>query len=136
VEETIMHNRFERDAVAATTAGGARATIVLERGEVITIGTRGRPYRVSCIAGRLWTTIGGDPADAVLACGQSVTYRKRGRIVIEALRTATVRIECHGIPWPECPGPARVVLDQAVPSPRVSADSHPRMAFFLSTPSP
>ena len=105
----------------STIVVSARATFVLQRDEVISIRARRRWYRVSCVAGRLWATIDEHHADTLLSAGESVTYRERGTIVIQALRTATVRIER---------------LPQAVPSPRVSADSHPRMAFFLSGPSP
>lgn len=74
--------------------GSARATLVLQRDEVISIRARRRPYLITCIAGSLWTTIDRSLVDAVLVADESVTYRDRGRIVIQALRTATVRIEC------------------------------------------
>jgi hypothetical protein len=80
----------------------AGATFVLQRDEVISLRTRRRPYRVACVAGRLWATIDGGTADSVLTAGESVTYRERGNIVIQALRTAAVRIEC--------PSAARVVV--------------------------
>jgi hypothetical protein len=119
--EPIAPTAHDARPATATTVVGARATFVLRRGEVISIRARRRSYRVSCVAGRLWTTIDERHTDVVLSAGESVTYRERGTIVVQALRTATVQIECP---------------PQAVPSPRVSADSHPRMAFFLSGPSP
>jgi hypothetical protein len=76
-------------------ADRASATFVLQRGEVIAIGAHRRLYRVSCVAGRVWTTIDGDTEDSVLGAGEAMTYRRGGRIVIQALRTATVRIECR-----------------------------------------
>jgi hypothetical protein len=72
----------------------AGATFVLQRDEVISIRARRRPYRVACVAGRLWTTIDGGSTDSVLTAGEWVEYHRRGRIVIQALRTAAVRIEC------------------------------------------
>ena len=73
--------------------GRARATFVMERGEVLSIRVGRRPYRVSCIAGRLWATMDGSTVDAMLVAGDSLAYRGRGKVVVQALRTATVRIE-------------------------------------------
>jgi hypothetical protein len=83
----------------------ARATFVMERGEVLSIHAGRQPYRIGCVAGRLWATIDGSTVDNVLVPGQSLAYRGRGRVVIQALRTATVRIEC--------PAATRVVLGSA-----------------------
>jgi hypothetical protein len=69
------------------------STIVLARGELASLGLRGRACRVSCVAGRLWVTASGRPEDSVLTPGEGVTFAGRGRIVVEALRTATVRLE-------------------------------------------
>jgi hypothetical protein len=104
----------ERPATAATVvrldrgrdAERAGATFVLQRDQVISIRARRRTYRVDCVAGMLWATIDGSPADSVLTAGASMTYQERGSIVIQALRTATVRIEC--------PSPARVVIGSPV----------------------
>ena len=88
------------------TAGGdrerARATFIMERGEVLSIRVGRRPYRIVCIAGRLWTTMDGSTVDTVLIAGEFLAYRGRGKVVIQALRTATVRVEC--------PSAARVFL--------------------------
>jgi Protein of unknown function (DUF2917) len=118
-ESTESVGRDARPEQSTTVVGG-RATFVLQRNEVISIRARRRWYRVSCVAGRLWVTVDERHQDALLCAGEAVTYREGGRIVIQALRTATVRIERE---------------PQAVPSPSVSADSQPRMAFFLSGPS-
>jgi hypothetical protein len=80
----------------------ARATFVMERGEVLSVHAGRRPYRIGCVAGRLWATMDGSSVDDVLVAGQTLTYRGKGRVVIQALRTATVRIEC--------PSATRVVL--------------------------
>jgi hypothetical protein len=68
-------------------------TFVLARGELASLRLRGRAYRISCVTGRLWVTASGRREDSVLAPGEKVTFTERGRIVVEALRTATVRLE-------------------------------------------
>ena len=69
------------------------STLVLARGELATLPLTGRACRVSCVAGKLWVTGDGSGEDVVLIPGEKLTSRARGRIVIEALRTATVRLE-------------------------------------------
>lgn len=71
------------------------STFVLARGELASLRLRGTPCRISCVAGRLWVTASGRREDSVLAPGEEVILTGRGRIVVEALRTATVRIEIH-----------------------------------------
>ena len=71
------------------------STLVLARGELALLRPGGRPCRISCVAGRLWVTASGRREDSVLVPGEEVTFTGRGRIVIEALRTATVRLEIH-----------------------------------------
>jgi hypothetical protein len=80
----------------------AGATFVLQRNQVISIRTRRRAHLVSCVAGRVWATVDGDAEDSVLSAGEAMTYQQGGNIVVQALRTATVRIEC--------PRAARVVV--------------------------
>ncbi len=91
---------------AARDAGLARATFVMERGEVLSISVGRRPYRVSCVAGRLWATMDGSTVDTMLVAGESLAYRGRGKVVVQALRTATVRIEY--------PRAARVIVGSAL----------------------
>jgi hypothetical protein len=69
------------------------STFVLARGELASLRLRGRTWKISCVAGRLWVTAAGRQGDSVLAAGEHVTLAGRGKIVIEALRTATVRLE-------------------------------------------
>lgn len=45
--------------------------------------------RVLCIDGLLWLTQDGETEDVVLAASQSWTARRRGRIVVQALRART-----------------------------------------------
>jgi len=68
-------------------------TLILEQGEVLSLHLPGRSFRVACVAGRLWATVDRSPTDHVLAPGEAQTFRGRGTMVIQALRTATVRIE-------------------------------------------
>jgi hypothetical protein len=72
---------------------GARATFVMERGEVLSIRVGNRPYRIAVVAGKLWATMDGSTVDTVLASGESLAYRGKGKVVVQALRTATVRVE-------------------------------------------
>ena len=68
------------------------STLVLARGELASIRLRGRTCRVSCVAGRLWVTESGHQEDSVLNPGEAAGFKGRGTIVVQALRTATVRI--------------------------------------------
>ena len=54
----------KRRARQATTVVSAFATFVLQRNEVISIRVPRRSYRISCITGRLWTTINDSPGRA------------------------------------------------------------------------
>jgi len=69
------------------------STLVLARGELASLRLRGRACRISWVAGRLWVTASGRREDSALAPGEEVTFTGRGRIVVEALQTATVRLE-------------------------------------------
>jgi hypothetical protein len=71
------------------------STFVLARGELASLRLRGRACRISCVAGKLWVTATGRPEDAVLIPGEQVTFTGRGTIVVEALRTATMRLEIY-----------------------------------------
>ena len=83
-----------RGTLTVTRAGlrGGRATMVLARGEVLSLRVR-RPLSVSCLAGQLWATMDGRP-DALLEPQSGASVAGRGLLVIEALRTATVTLEC------------------------------------------
>ena len=69
------------------------STFVLARGELAALRSGGRECRVSCVAGRVWVTASGCREDVVLEPGNHVAYTRKGRIVVEALKTATVRVE-------------------------------------------
>ena len=68
-------------------------TVILRKGEVLSLHLSGRPFRVACVAGLLWATVDRSAADHALAPGGVQTFRGRGTVVIQALRTATAHIE-------------------------------------------
>jgi hypothetical protein len=94
------------------------ATLVLARGELLSVRVGRRGLALTCVAGRTWATTNRISADVILLPGQSAQFPDRGTVVIEALRTATIRIE--GLRQP-----------RAVVSPWASAVARPRIAFFL-----
>jgi len=69
------------------------STLVLAQRELVSLQPGGKECRIACVTGRLWVTVRGSREDSLLAPGEEVTFTGRGRIVIEALRTATVRVE-------------------------------------------
>lgn len=69
------------------------STLVLVRGKLASLRPMGRTCRISCVTGRLWVTASGRREDSLLVPGEEVTFTGRGRIVVEALRTATVHFE-------------------------------------------
>ncbi|HUI72240.1 MAG TPA: DUF2917 domain-containing protein [Spirochaetia bacterium] len=69
------------------------STLVLARRELVSFQLGGEAYRIACVAGRLWVTETGSWKDSVLVPGDEATYTGRGKIVVEALRTSTVRVE-------------------------------------------
>lgn len=102
----MMHNCIELDLLsrervsetlrrAAAPRVPAGATLVLEKGEVISLRLSGRPFRVACVTGRLWATVDGSAEDYVLIPGEARTFRGRGAVVIQGLRTATARVDCN-----------------------------------------
>lgn len=48
---------------------------------------------MTCRTGRVWATSDRTRMDSLLLPTDSVTYRSRGTIVVQALRTATLRLE-------------------------------------------
>ena len=81
------------------------STIVLAKGELAPLRTRGRACRVTCVSGRLWVTASGRAEDTVLSPGQTAVFTGKSRIVIEALRTATVRLEVRAAARPRISPP-------------------------------
>ena len=99
----MMHNTIElylpgRERISETlrrAAAQAGATLVLGKGEVISLRLYGRPFRVLCFTGRLWATVDGSAEDHVLVPREARTFRGRGTVVIQALSTATARVDCN-----------------------------------------
>ncbi len=73
--------------------GGRRpATLLLAPGEVLSIRAGRGGLAVSCVTGRLWVTTDRSRGDTLLVPGRSAEYGIREVVVIEALRTAAVRL--------------------------------------------
>lgn len=72
---------------------GIRATLVLSRGELLSLRVGRLPHRVVCVAGGVWVTGENSGSDHVLAVGEQWTFGDSGRVVIQALRLSTVRID-------------------------------------------
>jgi hypothetical protein len=51
-----------------------------------------RNTTVVCERGVLWLTQSGDPVDHVLLPGQRYTLKRHGKVLIEALREASLRV--------------------------------------------
>jgi hypothetical protein len=94
------------------------AVLVLARGDLLSVKVGRRGLALTCVAGRTWATTSRVSADIVLLPGQSAEFPDRGTVVIEALRTATIRVECLRQP-------------RAVFAPWPNAVARPRIALFL-----
>ncbi len=79
---------------------GGQATLVLARGEVMAVRVRGEACRVRCVTGRLWVTAEGGGTDHVLLPGDERTFPGSGKLVIQAMRTATVRVDRRAVAGP------------------------------------
>jgi hypothetical protein len=54
--------------------------------------SRRRGLTLACLEGVAWVTLTGDPNDHILRKGQTLTVAQRGRILVEALRDARLRV--------------------------------------------
>ncbi len=81
------------------------STFVLAQNGLASLRLGGRSCRISCVTGRLWVTISGRQEDSVLDPGEEVTFTERGRIVVEALRMATVRLKINTAARVKAPAP-------------------------------
>lgn len=95
VAEAIRSSEEARrgDAAGAQRAERRPASLILARGEVLRIRVKRGNLRVTCRTGRLWATSNRDRIDSLLVPNDSITYSDRGTVVVEALRTATLRLE-------------------------------------------
>jgi hypothetical protein len=60
---------------------------------VRSVDVRGRGLRVACVEGALLVTVEGDSVDHVLAPGESLTARRRGRVVVAGLGESAARLQ-------------------------------------------
>jgi hypothetical protein len=93
------------------------AMLVLARGELLSVKVGRGGLALTCVTGRTWATSNRLSADVILLPGQSAAFTDRGTVVIEALRTATIRIECQRQP-------------QAIFSLWTNALARPRITLF------
>ena len=70
----------------------------MPRGSMHGIPSTQRGTTVVCERGVLWLTQTGDPMDHFLLPGQRYTLKKRGKVLVEAMREATVSIITPGEP--------------------------------------
>jgi hypothetical protein len=68
-------------------------TFALPKGTTATLQAGTRPVSITCVAGLVWATIEGSTTDHLVRAGETACFDRRGSIVIEALRAATVRVE-------------------------------------------
>jgi len=68
-------------------------TLTLFKGDTAAFPAGSRPVSIACQAGLIWATINGSAMDYVVEAGQTVRFDRKGSIVIQALRPATVRVE-------------------------------------------
>ena len=68
--------------------------IVLGRGELLSLKVGRRGLALTCVTGLVvWATTSRMSADIVLMPGEFASFPDRGTVVVEALRTATIRVE-------------------------------------------
>jgi hypothetical protein len=63
----------------------------LGEGELLSL-RNGRRMVVSCRAGTLWLTQQGDPADHLMAAGETFAINRRGLVVISALKDSELAV--------------------------------------------
>ncbi len=95
VAETLRAAEGRRRGRVERNPGAAKqpATLILARGEVLRLRARRGNLRIMCRTGTVWVTTDRSREDSVLSTGQLVSYSNGGIVVIEALRTATLRLE-------------------------------------------
>ena len=95
VAETLRAAEERRRGGAGRNPGAGKqpATLILARGEVLRLKARRGNLRVTCRTGTALVTTDRSREDSVLSTGQSVSYSDGGVVVVEALRTATLRLE-------------------------------------------
>jgi hypothetical protein len=75
------------------TEPNADETMRLRDGELWALDPTGRPLHVRCLAGNIWITQQGRADDIVLTAGGLCVVPGDGKLVVQALDDAVVRIE-------------------------------------------
>jgi hypothetical protein len=68
-------------------------SVILARGEVLTIHVQRGGLCITCRTGRAWATSNRSREDTLLTLNESVSYDTRGTVVVQALRTTTLRLD-------------------------------------------
>jgi hypothetical protein len=77
-----------------TIAAPLARPVLLQRGATLMI-EEPRELDVHCLAGCVWLTVDNDPRDIVLRAYERITIDRNGRLMIQALRDAKVRVTCE-----------------------------------------
>jgi hypothetical protein len=78
------------DNTARAAAGGIEC-VALRAGDVLPVDRR-LHGTIQCLDGRIWVTHEGDSRDVVLSAGRSFAPSRSGRVVVQALSAARVRL--------------------------------------------
>lgn len=79
--------------------------LTLAPGSLWTHRSRGRGLTFTLQEGSVWLTREGDPADHVLSAGETRHIHGRGRVVVQALEPARLRVSTAQAPRPQRPPP-------------------------------
>lgn len=66
--------------------------LCLRHGEPLRL-ARASGLRINCLAGNIWITVAGEPADVFLMPGQSYRIKGQGLALIESIGAGRVRLE-------------------------------------------
>ncbi len=70
-----------------------KVKLVLKRHQLISLRGAKPRLAVNCNHGLLWITNSGDPYDHIVSTGRRFSPKRKGNLLIEAMRDATVDIE-------------------------------------------
>lgn len=66
--------------------------ISMKRDDVVSLSGGQRGITVCCDDGTVWVTVAGDSSDYILSAGKELTVSRRGKIVIMAEKSSSVRL--------------------------------------------
>lgn len=66
--------------------------LILERHELLDLGTISAGQQLTCRAGTCWLTLSGDMHDYILRPGQQFTSRQRGHLLVTAMEECRIAI--------------------------------------------